>query len=518
MNREPLLSVRGVSKSFGAIQALQEVSVSAYAGSCLGLCGENGAGKSTLVKILMGVHRPDSGTVSVDGRAVSLRSPRDGQALGIALVSQELSLAGDLSVEDNIWLGSSEVPFFHRTRALRRRAADAIATLGLDPGMVDRPVSRLSIAERQLVEIARGLCREARLLILDEPTATLSDTDIARLFAAIRRLTAQGCAVIYITHRLGEVFEICDRVAVLRNGRVEGSHRVEEIDRHRLIEEMIGRHFEAQYPPRTGTVSSDQALDVRNLTIPGVAEGVALTVGAGQIVGIAGQIGSGAAEVVRALAGLAPEATATLTWCGRSLRLGSRAEMLKAGFAFVSEDRAGEGVFLNLGARDNLLVTAPPELSPFGLNNRRALNAAAAHAAERVGLDVLRLRHPVSQFSGGNQQKVVFGRFLDHRSAGNEGPTGVPGLLLMNEPTRGVDVGARADLYRIMREYCRSGFGLLMYSSDIEELVGMCDMVVTMYRGRVVARHAEHQAEIARVLADITHAPQASSPVTASPQ
>jgi ABC-type sugar transport system ATPase subunit len=513
MPEVPLLSVRGVSKRFGVIQALEDVSVSAQAGSVLGLCGENGAGKSTLVKILMGVYRPDAGSIHLDGKPVIVRSTREGQELGIALVSQELSLANDLSVEDNIWLGSTRVPMLHRSRALRKRAGETVGILGLDPGILDRLVGELSLAERQLVEIARNLCRDARLLILDEPTATLSDTDIAKLFAAIRGLIAQGRAVIYITHRLGEVFEICDRVTVLRNGRVAGSHSVADIDRDRLIEDMIGRQFDAMFP-EAASAAAGTILDVRGLTIPSVVCDVSFAVPAGQIVGIAGQIGSGAAEVVRALAGLVPEATAALTWRGRPLRLGTRADMLKAGFAFVSEDRGGEGVFRNLSIRNNLVVTAARELSPIWVDRVRALDRAASYAAQRVGLDAARLRHVVSQLSGGNQQKVVFGRFLDRKQidAGPSDAGRAPGLLLMNEPTRGVDVGARADLYRLMREYCRNGFGLVMYSSDLEELLGISDEIITMYRGRVIGRYPGGQGRIAEVLADITHAPHAATP------
>jgi ABC-type sugar transport system ATPase subunit len=508
----PLLSVRQVSKRFGVIQALQNVSISAESGGVLGLCGENGAGKSTLVKILMGVYRPDAGSIHLDGKPVVVRSTRQGQELGIALVSQELSLANDLSVEDNIWLGSTRVPLLHRSRALRRRAAESVATLGLDPRILDRQVGELSLAERQLVEIARNLCRDARLLILDEPTATLSDSDIAKLFAAIRGLAAQGRAVIYITHRLGEVFEICDRVTVLRNGRVAGAHAVADIDRGRLIEDMIGRRFETMYPEHAPSASAPGVvLDVRGLTIPSVAYDVSFVVPAGRIIGIAGQIGSGAAEVIRALAGLVPEATGSVTWRGRPLRVGSRADMLRAGFAFVSEDRGGEGVFRNLSIRNNLVVTAARELSPLWLDRVRTLDGAARYAAQRVGLDASRLRHLVSQLSGGNQQKVVFGRFLDRRQI-DAGPGNgrAPGLLLMNEPTRGVDVGARSDLYRLMREYCRNGFGLVMYSSDLEELLGMSDEIITMYRGRISGRYPGGHGCIAEVLADITHAPPAA--------
>ena len=492
----PILAVEGVSKHFAGIQALSHVSLEIRSGEVLAICGENGAGKSTLVKILMGIHQPDSGSIFSEGREVEVRSPADGQALGIALVSQELSLAPDLSVADNIWLGSRRVPLFHRRAVLRRRAADTMAMLGFGGDFIDRPVASLTLAERQLVEIARNLCRDARVLILDEPTAMLSDGEIERTFAAIRRLRSQGTAIVYITHRLGEVFTICDAATVLRNGQVVGSAATNELTRERLVEMMIGRQLENMYPPSRRD-SAEPLLAVRDLRIPGVAEDIALTVRCGEIVGIAGQIGSGAADVIRALAGLVPASAGTVQIGGKPVALGSRSRMLAAGVAFISEDRAVEGLFLKREVRENLVASRFGEFSRAGLISWGRLTAGATRLAARVGIDFKRLRHKAEDLSGGNQQKIAFGRCVDPVR---------PGLVLMNEPTRGVDVGARSDIYIIMREFCAQGFGLLMHSTDLEELLGMSDIVLTLYRGRLVATYRHDDADLQRVLADITHA------------
>lgn len=492
----PILAVEGISKHFAGIQALSHVSLEIRSGEVLALCGENGAGKSTLVKILMGIYQPDTGSIFSEGREVRVRSPADGQELGIALVSQELSLAPDLSVEDNIWLGSRRVPMFHRRAALRRRAAETMAMLGFGGSFIDRKVASLSLAERQLVEIARNLCRDARVLILDEPTAMLSDREIERTFAAIRRLRSQGTAIVYITHRLGEVFSICDSATVLRNGQVVGSTPTRELTRERLVEMMIGRQLQNIYPPSRRN-SAEPLLSVKDLRIPGVAEDISLTVKRGEIVGIAGQIGSGAADVIRALAGLVPASHGNVEIGGKPVALGTRSRMLATGVAFISEDRAGEGLFLKREVRENLVASRYGEFSRAGLISWRRLSAGAMRLAARVGIDIRRLRHKAEDLSGGNQQKIAFGRCVDPVS---------PGLVLMNEPTRGVDVGARTDIYTIMREFCAQGFGLLMHSTDLEELLGMSDVVLTLYRGRLVGTYGHGEVELQRVLADITHA------------
>lgn len=498
----PLLAVEGISKHFGGIQALSHVTLDIQAGEVLAICGENGAGKSTLVKILMGIYQSDTGSIFSEGKEVKVRSPADGQALGIALVSQELSLAPDLSVADNIWLGSSRVPLFHRREALRRRAADTMAMLGFGGHFIDRQVASLSLAERQLVEIARNLCRDARVLILDEPTAMLSDGEIERTFAAIRRLRSQGTAIVYITHRLGEVFSICDRATVLRNGQVVGSAPTGDLSRERLVEMMIGRKLENVYPASRREFA-EPLLAVRALRIPGVVDDVALTVRRGEIVGIAGQIGSGAADVIRALAGLVPDSAGAVEIGGKRIALGSRSRMLAAGIAFISEDRGAEGLFLKREVRENLVASRYGEFSRAGVIHWRKLTEGARRLASRVGIDFRRLLHKAEDLSGGNQQKIAFGRCVDPPKSG---------LVLMNEPTRGVDVGARTDIYTIMRGFCEQGFGLLMHSTDLEELLGMSDVVLTLYRGRLVGRYDRDRVDLQRVLADITHAD--SHPVT----
>jgi ABC-type sugar transport system ATPase subunit len=501
---QSLLAATGISKKFGRLDVLKSVSLVVSAGEIHAVCGENGAGKSTLVKILMGVFRPDAGSIRINGRQVNLKSPRDGQDNGIALVAQELSLAPDLSVEDNIWLGSNQVPIFHRSSHLRRRAANTLEMLGLPPSILSQYAGKLSIAERQLVEIARNLCRDARILILDEPTATLSDADIRRLFVALDNLRRQGRSTIYITHRMGEVFQICDSVTVLRNGEVVTSQKVGNISKGELIESMIGTSVEDLYGPPPSSRPRQSALAVHSLSIPGRVHGVAFDVHAGEIVGIAGQIGSGAGLVVRALAGLVPTAVAKLSYRDQAFALRSRARMRIAGVDFITEDRAAEGVFLERTVQENLTATNVGESRRYGFFvDTRCVARIASLAAAQVGIDQGRMRHAAWTLSGGNQQKLLFGR-------ANRSDNRKSRLLLMIEPTRGVDIGARSDLYQIIRAFADREFGVLMHTTDLEELLGLSDVILTMFGGKVVNIYKRGTVTQSQILTDITHAPQAS--------
>ncbi|MGN6765872.1 MAG: ATP-binding cassette domain-containing protein, partial [Rhizobiaceae bacterium] len=309
-------------------------------GEIRAVCGENGAGKSTLMKALTGVIRPDSGQVLIDGKAVTVDNPQTAQQLGIALVAQELSLAPHLSILDNIWLGDRSVPLFHRRREFRLRAEAALRQLDVDYDL-DTPVSRLTVGQRQIVEIARVLVRNARILVLDEPTATLSDVEIERMMAALRRLKAEGKGVLYVTHRLGEVFDICDSVSVLRNGVDVGAAPIAEVDRQKLIEMMLGRSFREMYPEAPRQPASGLALQVERLDVPGAVHDLSFSVPRGQITCIAGQVGAGAGTVIRAIAGLVPNCKGRLLLDGRELPIGSVGARARRNITFVSEDRAG---------------------------------------------------------------------------------------------------------------------------------------------------------------------------------
>lgn len=494
--KAPLLAVEHLSKTFGSVTAIKDVSLSVDCGEICAICGENGAGKSTLVKILSGVLRPDQGTILIDGKKENIRHPKQAQALGISLVAQELSLTPHLSIEDNIWLGNSKVPLLYpRRQTLREQARQALELLGAGHLGLKTLVGSLKIGDRQLVEIARMLTRDARVLILDEPTASLSDIEIDRIQIALRALRSEGRAILYVTHRLGEVFEICDTATILRNGELVRTCRVEEIDRDDLIEMMLGQAMGQMYPASTPK-SGAPMLIVEHLHLPEGVEDFSMVESPGQIVCLTGQIGSGTTEVVRTLAGLVPNATGRVLINGKRLKLGSVRKALKSNVVFISEDRAGEGIFLRMRVLENLVATRLGAHARAGLLSWSRLRTTASTLASRVGLDGSRLGAWADQLSGGNQQKLAFGRAIGSAR---------PGLFLMNEPTRGVDVGARSDIYRRMRELCDLGYLLVMTSSDLEEVLGVSDIIITLYRGKQVNRYLRDQVTMHQVLSDITH-------------
>lgn len=490
-----LLSVRNIAKRFGALTALDGISLDVGVGEIHAICGENGAGKSTLVKILTGVHHPDAGSVSINGHRCSITNPRQAQEQGIALVAQELSVCPDLSVEDNIWLGTIEVPFLHRQARLRAQARQTLDLLGAAHIELDVRAGRLTMGERQIVEIARMLTRKAQILILDEPTATLSDIEIERIFAALLALKREGRSILYITHRLAEVFQICDSVTVLRNGTLVATRPVEDVSRRSLIEMMLGRPFVEMYPGPVATYGY-AALEVDYLCIPEKVVQFQMRAHKGEIICIAGQVGSGAEDIIRALAGLTYNATGQVRVAGRHLRLGSPSRALKAGIMYVSGDRAEEGIFRHLSVFDNLIVNRLERYRRWGLLRLRTLRRVAQHLADMVGIGRGRLHSLADDLSGGNQQKLAFARHLD------QGKTGV---MVLNEPTRGVDVGARAEIYRLMQQLCRDGCALILASSDLEEIIGLGDEVITMYRGRMVEHYRRADVTMQQVIADITH-------------
>lgn len=492
----PLLEVHNISKHYGGVRALRDVSFDLRRGEIHGLCGHNGAGKSTLVKIITGLVEPDAGTIAIEGEQVSFRTPLQAQAHGIALVDQELSLAPDLSVEENIFLGTIGMPFVRRPRQYQQLARALLTRVGL--GEIDprTPLEKLSIGERQLVEVARMLGRDAKVLILDEPTASLSESEIERVFAVARDVVRENKGAIYISHRLDEVLDLCHRVTVFRDGQLVATRSSDEIgNRRELIRMMIG----VDLPPPTESAATEvhqsRGIEIRDLEIPQLVSGFDLSVAAGQIVGLTGQVGAGASEVLRALAGLVSNARGTLMVDGAWVPLGSPSGSLRAGVGFASNDRKTEGLFLRQTVRANLVATRLGQVSRLGVVRGRLSAQTAARLASFVKIDSGRLGSRVETLSGGNQQKVFLGRCLDR---------GDVKLLLLDEPTRGVDVAGRADVHQLIREAALAGVSVVFASTELDEILDLAQTVVTMFAGRIVATRPRSEVTAAMISADMT--------------
>ena len=498
-----ILEVVDFSKSFGPVRAVRSLSLDVRVGEVHAICGHNGAGKSTLVKALVGLVKPDEGEIRFDGKEISLRNPHDAQAHGIALVNQELSLVPELSVEDNIFLGGLDVPLVYRRRRLSEHARTVLDQLGLRHVQLGTAVESLSIGERQLVEIARLLVRDARLLILDEPTATLSKPEIERVFRAMRDLVAQGRSVIFVSHRLDEVFELCDRVTVLRDGQRVATHEIHAIDRRTLIENMLGEMEGARAMVDHEHVvpgSGEPVITIEGLNVPGSVDDVSLTLESGLITGLAGQVGSGTSTILRALGGLVPNASGTVEVRGEKVLLNTPRRASAAGVLYIPNDRQREGLFLGQTVERNLTVARLRRLSRLGVLLRRRIQRTARELATMTGVSVERLGSPAATLSGGNQQKVLLGRALQLEGTA---------LLALDEPTRGVDVGGRADIHNLVRDAARSGTAVIFSSTELDEVLDLADVVVTIFHGRIVSVVPRAEASASAILADMTtsHSP-----------
>jgi rhamnose transport system ATP-binding protein len=492
--RVPVLALEGVSKSFGAVRALRSVSLELYAGEAHALAGENGAGKSTLIKTLAGVHRPDEGIVKLDGAPVEFAGPADARDAGVAVIYQEPTLFPDLSVAENIFMGRQPRRSLGRVdhRAVHEAATALFRRLGvaMDP---DRPARGLSIADQQLVEIAKALSFDARVLIMDEPTAALTGSEVARLFSVVRTLREQGAAVLFISHRLEEVFELCQRVTTLRDGAWVASEPVAGLTESDLVERMVGRTLDELYPKQQTKVGA-VALEVSRLTREGVFTDVSFSVRSGEIVGLAGLVGAGRSEVARAVFGVDRWDAGSVTVGGRALRPGSPSLAMAAGLALVPEDRRAQGLVMEMTIERNIGLSGLKATSKAGLISRRAERDRALDWAAKLQVKYARLGDLVGTLSGGNQQKVVLAKWL----ATN------PGVLIVDEPTRGIDVGTKAEVHRLLSQLAAEGVAVLMISSDLPEILGMADRVLVMHEGRIAAELPRAEATEQSVMAAAT--------------
>jgi ABC-type sugar transport system ATPase subunit len=492
------LQVSGLSKRYGSVQALDDVGFEVAAGETMALLGENGAGKSTLVKVLSGLVTPDSGTISVDGRVVSLRSSQQSQSAGIAVVQQEYSSVPNLSVAENVFLGQSDAPLLWWRRALARRAAPLLANVGLDYLDPLVPLRQLSVAERQLVEVARVLARDAKVLLFDEPTAALSDTEIERVLDVVRRLAGEGRSVIYVTHRLQEVYRVADRVTVFRDGRNLPPAAASQLSVDDVVTMMIGRRL-GQLFPRHGEATGAEVLGVCELSAPGLEEPITFSVRAGEILGLTGQMGSGAGAVVQALAGDRALSAGSVRLHGQRLRKVDRKAGIARGIAYCSADRQLDGMFTGLPVMRNLTSPWLDRISSRGFLSAPRERALATQSARQMAFDTGRLGSSVDVLSGGNQQKVALGRWVG----------GECSVLLVEEPTRGVDVGARAEIYTRLRELCDQGLAIVVASSDTSEIGGLADTIATFYRGRLTAMRPHEEWTDESLLKAVMHGPAA---------
>ncbi len=468
------LEMRGISKSFGATRALAEVSLSVDAGQVLALIGENGAGKSTLMKVLSGAHRPDSGAMQLAGKPFQPSSPGDARRAGVAMIYQELNLAPDLSVEENVLLGIEEHRLgFVRGWSHRQRVRDALSRLGHADMSLDRRVGQLSVGAQQVVEIARGLVSDARVMIFDEPTSSLSRHDVDRLFDIIHRLKQQGLAVIYISHFLEEVRRVADRYVVLRDGRSVASGTLSDPSDSQLVELMIGRSVDNLFP-RVPHEIGQPVLEVAQYSGHRAPRSVAFQLRRGEILGLFGLIGAGRTETLRCLLGLDRTMTGAAVLHGRKLSGGPR-RRLNAGLGLVSEDRKSEGLAQSMTIADNLTLSALSQYALGGLLRLGKRRQAAKEWMQRLSVKAHSPEQPISQLSGGNQQKVAIARVL-HQAAD---------VLLLDEPTRGIDVGTKADIYRLIGQSAAEGKSILFVSSYLPELLAVCDTLAVMSRGRL---------------------------------
>ena len=476
----PLFRMEGVSKRYGGVNALTNADLKVEAGRIHGVLGENGAGKSTLMKIMAGVVQPDEGHMTLDGKTISFANPAAANAAGIVCIFQELSLVPDLSVADNICISNPPKSFgLIDTRAQRRIAEEALARAGGEDIHPLSPVKDLPLSRRQLVEIAKALVRNPRILILDEATSALTAADVRKVFSVLKRLRSEGLALLYISHRMAEIAELADECTVFRNGHNVGTFKAGAKTDTEIVEMMIGREYSHAFPPKPApkAAGGTPVLDVRNLSWNNRLKDISLSVRAGEIVGLGGLDGQGQRELLLALFGVLRSTTGEILIDGKKVTLTcpNDAKSGHCGMALIPEDRKTEGLMLPMSVRDNLSMASLSRLSRGGIVDRAAESKAIDEMISLLAIKTDGTAVPVGTLSGGNQQKIVIAKWLMTR----------PNVILLNDPTRGIDVGTKAEIYQLLRKLADGGAAILFYSTDYDELVGCCDRVLVFYDGAV---------------------------------
>ena len=489
------IALRAVSKSFAGIKVVSSVSFDMRPGEVHALMGENGAGKSTLIKIMAGLHQADEGEILVNGRPVKFASPKDAHAAGIATVHQELLLFPELTVAENIFLGQTPKTALGTIdwQTMRRRARELLDALDSGDLDIDQKVASLSVGNRQRIEIARALAQDARVLIMDEPTAALAEADVQRLMSIVRTLCARGVAIVYVSHRMPEIFALAHRVTVLRDGQHVATKPVSEVDEAQLVSMMVGRSIDRLYPPKQGQ-DGDVILELQDVSYRNVVRNISLKLKRGEILGLAGLVGSGRTETALTIFGITPATGGQILIDGKPANIPSPEAARDLGIAYVPEDRGHQGLIRPQSIEDNIALANLGRMMRGLFIDAARVTAEAKNAITRFGIRARGPSQLVRQLSGGNQQKVVLGKWL----ATN------PRILIMDEPTRGIDVGAKAEIHLLMRKLAGEGMAILMISSELPEVLGMSDRVLVMNAGRIVAAFEKPEATAEAVGAAMT--------------
>ena len=500
-DRDEIVRFEKIRKTFVGVTALDDVSLSIRRGECHCLMGENGAGKSTLGKVLAGIHRPDDGLIFINGAERRITSPSDALAAGVGMVHQELAFCPDLSVAENLSLGvyPRRLGFLVDKMVMRRRATDLLARIGVTSINVDRPMRELTTAQEQLVQIASAVGTGAKIIVFDEPTSSLSEVDALRLMELIDDLKRRGTTIVYVSHRMPEVFRLGDRISVLRYGRYVGTLERHEANEARVVQMMIGRSVEAYFPQHLAGRRGGVKLRVANLSSPGKFRDVGFEVAAGEIVGFAGLVGSGRSEIVQAIFGLDPRATGNVEVEDKPLSLANVRLAKRRGLGLVPEDQKRQGLVLGMSCVDNFTLAMLERLSRGGMLRKAKARLAASTHFDRLSVKTPTIDTPVGTLSGGNQQKVALAKWLGRGCS----------VLIVDEPTRGVDVGAKAAIHQILDELAASGIAIVMISSELPELINLSTRILVMREGRLtgeVPREQASQENVLRLMSGVTAA------------
>lgn len=469
-----LLELRGIKKSFYGNEVLHDVDFTLEAGSVHGLMGENGAGKSTLMNILIGIHKKDGGTIKIDGKEVTIESPHDAEKLGVAMIHQELSSVSEMSIAENIFLGREPVKgLFIDYKQMYKQAKELLDLLHIDLNP-RRKMGTLRVADQQLVEIAKAVSHNAKIVIMDEPTSSITDREVENLYNIIRDMKLRNTGIIYISHKMDEVYTITDQITVLRDGECINTWDTEKVIPDELIRSMVGRELTEQYPTRTPKIG-EPILELKNLTRTGEFEDISFTLHRGEILGLVGLVGAGRTETMQALFGITKPESGEVYLRGEKVEFKKPADAIKAGIAYVTEDRKGEGLVLPMSIAHNTTLPSMKELSKGLFIDGKKENELVDKEVKDLRVKTVSAKLPVKMLSGGNQQKVVLAKWMLKN----------PDVIIFDEPTRGIDVGAKAEIYKLMNEFVEQGKGIIMISSEMPEAMGMSDRILVLSNSRI---------------------------------